>query len=94
MHELSGHSSPATHRVAEGKPGVAQLQVFEQRVQFAAVEAAPGAEEVLPRLRLLSRRRPVDELVEDEGRGGRRAGAGRGPLLVHRPALACKPRAR
>ena len=42
---------------------MAQLEVFEERVELEAVEAAPGTVEVLPGLRLLPRVVVVQELV-------------------------------
>ena len=42
---------------------MAQLEVFEERVELEAVEAAPGTVEVLPGLGLLSAVVVVQELI-------------------------------
>lgn len=44
---------------------MAELEVFEQRVERAAVQRAPGAVQVVARLRLLARVVVVQELVDD-----------------------------
>ena len=45
-----------------------ELEVFQQGVELHAVERAPGAVEVLPRLRLLPCVVVVQKLVHDPGR--------------------------
>ena len=57
-----------THHVCEEKSWVGELEVFQQGVELHAVERAPGAVEVLPRLRLLPRVVVVQKLVHDPGR--------------------------
>lgn len=42
-----------THHVAEDEAGVGEFEVFEEAVEFAAVQGAPGAVKVVSRLRLL-----------------------------------------
>ena len=45
-----------------------ELEVFQQGVELHAVERAPGAVEVLPRLSLLPRVVVVQKLVDDSRR--------------------------
>lgn len=51
------------YHIGEEEPRVGQLEVLEQRVELDAVERAPRAVEVFPRLRLLSRVGVVQELI-------------------------------
>ena len=53
----------STYNVGKEEPRVAQLEVFEERVELEAVEAAPGTVEVLPGLGLLSAVVVVQELI-------------------------------
>jgi len=50
------------HHIVEGESRVRELEVFQQTVQPPAVERAPGAVQVVPRLRLLPRVAVVQEL--------------------------------
>ena len=72
-----------THHVGEEEPGMRELEVLEQRVQLEAVEGAPGAVQVLPRLRLLPAVVVVQELVDDLGRPAAHR-LGRGLVMVGR----------
>lgn len=56
-----------THHICEEKSGVTELEMLEEAVESEAVEAAPGAVEILPGLGLLPAVVVVQELVNYPG---------------------------
>lgn len=61
----SGDKPTLTHHVAEDEAGVREFEVFEEAVEFAAVQGAPGAVKVVSRLRLLPGVVVVQKLYEE-----------------------------
>ena len=57
----------SSYQIGEEEPWVRQLEMFEQWVELDAVEAAPGAVEVVPGLSLLPRVVVVQELIQNPG---------------------------
>lgn len=50
------------YHIVENEAGVGQFEVFEQAVEFAAVQSTPGTVKIVSRLRLLPRVIVVKEL--------------------------------
>ena len=63
-----------THNVSEVEARMARPEMFEKAEELHAVERAPGAVQVVARLRLLPRVVVVEELVEDAAFPWRRRG--------------------
>lgn len=66
---------PATHtrthtlisyHIVEDKAGVGEFEVFEQAVEFAAVQGTPGTVKIISRLRLLPRIIVVQKLRKNK----------------------------
>lgn len=55
-----------THHIAEDKAGMGEFEVFEEAVEFAAVQGAPGTVKIISRLRLLPGVVVVQELNKDQ----------------------------
>ena len=54
------------HHIVEDEAAVGELEVFKEAVEFPAVQRAPGAVQVVSRLRLLPRVIVVQELVRKQ----------------------------
>lgn len=55
-----------THHIAEDKAGMGEFEVFEEAVEFAAVQGAPGTVKIISRLRLLPGVVVVQELNKNQ----------------------------
>lgn len=69
VRQLFLDKSTATHHVVEDEAGVGEFEVFEEAVEFAAVQGAPGTVKVVSRLRLLPGVVVVQELHRDQSQG-------------------------
>ena len=64
-HTLDRQTHSFPHHIVEDEAGVGEFEVFEQAVEFAAVQGTPGTVKIVSGLRLLPRVVVVQELNTD-----------------------------
>lgn len=62
MAHIYRQTQSAPHHVVEDEAGMGEFEVFEEAVEFAAVQGTPGTVQIISGLRLLPRVVVVQEL--------------------------------